>query len=76
MIFVCVSIFSYFAVQPGEYFHNTSYELKTLKDNPAPCVLVPFSNGTLEGRTEGRSYISEYFLWVLKCCALIQLGKA
>ena len=37
---VCVSIFPCFTVQPGDYLHNTSYELKTLKDTPVSCVLI------------------------------------
>ena len=35
-----MSIFPYFTVQPGDHFHNTSYELKTLKDNPVSFVLI------------------------------------
>jgi hypothetical protein len=70
---VCVFIFPYFTVQPGDYFHNTSYELKTLKDTPASRVLISFSNSKLEGRTEGRNYTSEFYLWVVKWCMVIQL---
>jgi hypothetical protein len=68
-----VSIFPYFTVQPGDYFRNTSYELKTLKNTPASCVLISFSNCKFEGRTEGRSYTSEYYLWVVKGCMVTQL---
>jgi hypothetical protein len=77
MILVCVrvSIFSYFTVQPVDYFHNTSYKLKTLKASPAPCVLITFSNGKLEGRTEWRIYTSECHLWVFKWCMVIQLKR-